>query len=167
MKKLLLMLSLVAAAAGCKSNPYCLNCKDSGNGVLMPEDMTPGPEGDDMTGQNLGQDMTGSGGQSAPTNGGVEVGDGLDNDCNGKIDDVSQDRLVGDPKNCGACGNECKFPHAFGQCVGGFDGGTPMCKENGCQPGYIDLDGDPTNGCEYVCTPTTPPTEICDGKDNN
>ena len=85
-----------------------------------------------------------------------------------QIDDVAPGQASSAIRNnCGACGNECKFPHAFGQCVGGFDGGVPTCKENGCQPGYVDLDGDPTNGCEYVCTPTTPPTEICDGKDNN
>jgi hypothetical protein len=166
MKKLFISALLMVAAAGCKSNPYCLNCKDSGNGVITPEDMTPtlvDGGGDDM----LGPDMIGSGGPCAPTNGGVEICDGLDNDCNGKIDDVTPDKLILDPKNCGKCGNECKFPNAYGQCVGGFDGGMPMCKENGCQPGYIDLDGDPTNGCEYVCTPTTPPTEVCDGKDNN
>jgi len=168
MKKLLLGLVLVASAAGCKSNPYCLNCKDSGNGVITPEDMTPSlVDGGDDGGGQTGPDMFGQGGPCAPTNGGIEICDGLDNDCNGKIDDVPESRLIGDPKNCGACGNECKFPHAFGQCVGGFDGGMPMCKENGCQPGYVDLDGDPTNGCEYTCTPTSPPTEICDGKDNN
>ncbi len=41
MKKLLLGALLLVAASGCKSNPYCLNCKDSGNGVITPEDMTP------------------------------------------------------------------------------------------------------------------------------
>ena len=161
--------ALLLAAAGCKSNPYCLNCKDSGNGVIGPADMTP-PTLDFTIGgaQDFGDhDLAGSGGPCAPTNGGVEICDGIDNDCNGVVDDVPQDRLVGDPKNCGACGNECKFTHAFGQCVGGFDGGTPQCKEAGCQPGYIDLDGDPTNGCEYTCTPSNGGVEICDGKDNN
>jgi len=167
MKKWLLGLVLVATAAGCKSNPYCLNCKDSGNGVITPEDMTPSPVDGGDDGMVTGPDMTGQGGPCVPTNGGAEICDGLDNDCNGKIDDVPESRLIGDPKNCGACGKECKFTHAFGQCVGGFDGGMPTCVENGCQPGYVDLDGDPSNGCEYVCTPTNPPTEVCDGKDNN
>ncbi|HXU73273.1 MAG TPA: MopE-related protein [Polyangia bacterium] len=167
-RKSLLAALLVVAASGCKSNPYCLNCKDSGNGVITPQDMTPIPvDAGDLGGTNVGPDMTGAGGPCTATNGGIEICDGLDNDCNGQIDDVDQSHLIGDPKNCGACGNECKFPHAFGQCTGGFDGGVPMCKEGQCQPGYIDLDGDPTNGCEYVCTPTTPSTEICDGKDNN
>ncbi len=166
MRKLLLGLVLVATAAGCKSNPYCLNCKDSGNGVITPADMTELPADAGDGGGTVGPDMIGQG-ACIPTNGGVEICDGLDNDCNGKIDDVDPSKLIGDPKNCGACGNECKYPHAFGQCVGGFDGGMPTCQMNGCQPGYVDLDGNPANGCEYVCTPTTPPTEICDGKDNN
>jgi hypothetical protein len=162
MKKLFISALLMVAAAGCKSNPYCLNCKDSGNGVITPDDMIPTlvDGGDDM----LGPDMRGSGGPCGPTNGGIEICDGLDNDCNGKIDDVTPDKLTND-KNCGKCGNECLFPHAAGKCV--VTNGVPMCTEGTCQPGYIDLDGDPTNGCEYVCTPTTPPTEVCDGKDNN
>ena len=40
MKKLFFAALLVVAASGCKSNPYCLNCKDSGNGVITPDDMT-------------------------------------------------------------------------------------------------------------------------------
>ncbi|MDB4971117.1 MAG: hypothetical protein JWN44_6806 [Myxococcales bacterium] len=167
MKRLFLGALLLVVASGCRSNPYCLNCKDSGNGVIAPDDMT---DVGDLAGtddMDTPPDLLGQGGPCVPTNGGVEICDKLDNDCNGKIDDVSMDRLVGDPNNCGACGVECKFPHAFGQCVGGFDGGMPTCKANGCQPGYIDLDGDPTNGCEYVCTPTSPATEACDGKDNN
>ena len=167
MKKLLLGVVLVATAAGCKSNPYCLNCKDSGNGVITPEDMTPSGVDAGDGGTVTGPDMVGSGGPCTPSNGGVEICDGLDNDCNGKVDDVPESKLIGDPKNCGACGNECKFNHAFGVCVGGFDGGMPTCTQGGCQPGYVDLDGDPTNGCEYVCTPTTPATEVCDGKDND
>jgi hypothetical protein len=168
MKRLLTALLIVTAAPGCKSNAYCLNCKDGGNGVFAPEDMTPP---DDLVGRTDDllppPDLTGTGGPCTPTNGGVEICDKLDNDCNGTIDDVPESRLVGDPQNCGACGNACKFAHAFGECVGGFDGGVPTCHEKGCQPGYIDLDGDPANGCEYVCTPTSPATEICDGKDNN
>jgi formylglycine-generating enzyme required for sulfatase activity len=160
--------ALLLLGAGCKSNPYCLNCKDSGNGVIAPADMTPGPDLAGSGAQDLsGPDMVGPGGPCAPTNGGVEICDGIDNDCNGAVDDVAQSRLIGDPKNCGACGNECKYNHAFGQCIGGFDAGTPQCKLDGCQPGYVDRDGDPTNGCEYVCTPTNGGVEICDGKDNN
>src|SRR3954471_1624637 len=167
MKKLLLGLVLVATAAGCKSNPYCLNCKDSGNGVITPDDMTPtGGDAGDGGGQ-LGPDMIGTGGPCGPTNGGVEICDGLDNDCNGHIDDVDPSKLQMDPKNCGMCGNERKDAHAGGKCVPSTTGGMPMCQLGTCQPGYIDLDGDPINGCEYVCTPTNNGVEICDGKDNN
>jgi hypothetical protein len=105
MKKLLFAALLVVAASGCKSNPYCLNCKDSGNGVITPEDMTPSPVDGGDDGMVSGPDMTGQGGPCVPTNGGIEICDGLDNDCNGQIDDVPESRLIGDPKNCGACGN--------------------------------------------------------------
>ncbi len=37
-----------------------------------------------------------------------------------------------------------------------------------CPDGYWDADNDPNNGCEYgPCHPTDPPTEICDGIDND
>jgi hypothetical protein len=42
--------------------------------------------------------------------------------------------------------------------VGG-DGATP------CEPGTVDANGDPSDGCE--CTPTAPSTELCDGFDND
>ena len=32
---------------------------------------------------------------------------------------------------------------------------------------WYDADGSPQNGCEYRCNPTTPPDEVCDGKDND
>jgi hypothetical protein len=35
----------------------------------------------------------------------------------------------------------------------------------GCEPGYIDLDRQAANGCEYACTPTGP--ETCNGLDDD
>jgi hypothetical protein len=55
-----------------------------------------------------------------------EICDGLDNDCNGKVDDPFD--LINDPRNCGACGIVCG---ATGKCVSGkcldgsWDGGVP------------------------------------------
>lgn len=50
--------------------------------------------------------------------------------------------------DCGACDNKCEFAHA-----------TPRCEANACkftcQPGYLDLNGLPADGCEYQCTPTS------------
>ena len=67
MKKLFIGV-LLLVGAGCKSNPYCLNCKDSGNGVITPEDMTPPTDDlagtDDMMPQ---PDLIGQGGPCVPT----------------------------------------------------------------------------------------------------
>jgi formylglycine-generating enzyme required for sulfatase activity len=160
--------ALLTAAAGCHSNPYCLNCKDSGNGVLNPIDMTPPPDlygvappGDGF-GSSGGGDMPNSNG-CTPTNGGVEICDGIDNDCDGVVDNVKPDKLI-DPNNCGACGKVCKYPNAFGVCAAGP---PPTCNMGDCQPGHVDLNHDPTDGCEYACVVSNNGVEICDGKDNN
>jgi hypothetical protein len=143
-----------------------LNCKDSGNGVVPPVDMVPGPDmvGSD-DGMNVGPDMTNQGGPCTPD--GVEKCDGKDNDCNGFVDDVDPSTLVGNEHNCGVCGNVCSYANGVGECLGGFDGGTPSCHLKACAPNHYDADGDPKNGCEYGCVPTSPATEVCDGNDNN
>jgi len=158
-------------AAGCKSDPYCLNCENGGKGDgggggtgdLAGVDLTPADGGDQTDLMSVPD-----GGPCVPTNGAVEKCDGIDNDCNGVIDDVAADKLLNDPNNCGACGNACTFNmlKRFGACVGGGDAGAPRCVPTTCLPGYVNIDpNDP--GCSYQCTPTTNPTEICDGKDND
>ena len=92
------------------------------------------------------------------SNGGVEICDGVDNNCNGLVDEGFN--LQSDAANCGQCGNVCSFAHATGRCQQGQCGFT-------CLPGYVDLDGRPENGCEQACTPSNNGIEICDGKDND
>ena len=92
------------------------------------------------------------------SNDGVEICDGKDNNCDGKIDETFD--LSTDVANCGECGNLCGAAHATGRCqlgICGFD----------CMPGYADVDGLPENGCEQPCTLSNDGIEICDGKDNN
>ena len=50
-------------------------------------------------------------------------------------------------------------PHAVAGCAAG------ACTVASCEPGYVDLDHDPSNGCEYACTVTG--VEVCDGEDND
>lgn len=51
-----------------------------------------------------------------------------------------------DVSHCGECGNSCPLPvHATAKCSVGQCGRTP------CEPGYFDLDGPLTPGCEATC----------------
>jgi hypothetical protein len=85
-----------------------------------------------------------------------ELCDGRDNDCNGQVDE-GINRMT-DVSNCGMCGNECRFTRAARMCVAG------MCVMGACEDGYVDLNRNPMDGCEYACRMAP---EICDGRDND
>ncbi|MCB9798597.1 SUMF1/EgtB/PvdO family nonheme iron enzyme [Candidatus Nomurabacteria bacterium] len=92
----------------------------------------------------------------------AEVCDGLDNDCDGEIDEDFD--LQFDPLNCGRCGHQCELDGAVAACEAG------LCVIAECEEGFIDLDGQPNSGCEYECTPTPghEDGEMCgDQVDNN
>src|SRR5262249_12636098 len=78
---------------------------------------------------------------------GPEVCVGLDNNCNGQIDEGFNKQT--DPNNCGASCVRCSFAHAGALCTSG------MCVMGTCDPGYVNLDSNPANGCEYQCTVTS------------
>jgi Sulfatase-modifying factor enzyme 1/Putative metal-binding motif len=97
------------------------------------------------------------------TNNKVEICDGLDNDCNGVVDDGFD--LTSDTSNCGSCGTVCSLVNASAKCMPVM--GFPTCVVDTCMPGTSDLDKLAQNGCEYTC-PVNPPTaEICNDKDDN
>jgi hypothetical protein len=76
-----------------------------------------------------------------PTNGGVEICDGLDNDCNGVIDDGFN--LMSDPNNCGTCNRVCSAAHVVSPaCVAG------NCTVFQCETGWSDCDVSFPDGCE-------------------
>jgi len=126
--------------AGCDVEPYCIeNCDGGGDG------------GD---GGDAGFDAT-------PADGCRFLGDEMcndnDDDCDGLVDEDFD--LENDPENCGECASACILPNAFPGCAEG------ECTVGDCGIGFVDLDDNPTNGCEYECQMTG--AERCDDVDNN
>jgi hypothetical protein len=73
-----------------------------------------------------------------------EVCDGLDNDCDGEIDEDFD--LRNDPRHCGACNRDCSlrgWPNVaeYGCFLG-------ICFIAACEEGFLDLDHVASNGCE-------------------
>ncbi len=66
-------------------------------------------------------------------------------DCNAMFPDGCETDLIASNSHCGMCGRRCDLPGTNGMCVAGNCQGT-------CLPGFIDLDMNPSNGCEYQCT---------------
>ncbi len=65
--------------------------------------------------------------------------------CNNMDPDGCESNSATDVQNCGMCGRACSTANATPSCVGG------NCQFT-CNTGWIDLDMDPANGCEYQCT---------------
>ncbi len=66
---------------------------------------------------------------------GTELCDGIDNNCNGTVDDVAATRL--------ACTSQFGSPpNTFFDCIAGG------CVVRGCSDGYADCNGEPSDGCE-------------------
>ncbi len=114
-------------------------------------------------------DGDGGGGIDAPTDAPVDASidaclaitercDMLDNDCDGETDEDFDTQS--DPRHCGGCGRACNQPNTAGTCAGGTCSFT-------CLPGWVDRDNDPSNGCDYFCTPTNGGVEVCDLVDND
>ncbi len=88
-----------------------------------------------------------------------EVCNGIDDDCDGETDEDFD--FMSNSEHCGACNVNCARPNAQTFCSNG------SCGLAGCEPGFGNFDGDPSNGCEAVCNPRVPGPELCDGEDND
>jgi hypothetical protein len=88
---------------------------------------------------------------------GDELCDERDNDCDGRIDEGFD--LTSEIAHCGSCSTQCLFPNGTPSCV------DRACVLVGCNAGYVDVDMDPTNGCEYACI--VGGVETCNGVDDD
>ncbi len=140
---------------GCDVDPFCLDCAD-------PADAGPGEGGVDAGGVDAGGRDSGlpdgavDGGPDAATD---EVCNGADDDGDGSIDEDFDTQT--DPEHCGGCGNLCAPLGAFPACNAG------VCEIDRCDVGRFDLNGDPSDGCEYRCLVEEPDDVICDLRDND
>ncbi len=106
-----------------------------------------------------GDDANGCEYRCIPTETNDAVCDLRDNDCDGQVDEDVDFQT--DAINCGSCARTCRAAHAVSGCTAG------ECVISGCEPGYYNLDGLDTNGCEYSCTPASPAVEACNGRDDD
>ena len=147
---LVLVCALLAAA--CDLNKYTL-----------------GGDRQDAGAGDGGGDGDGGGGGDAATDGPTDAAvDGCvavtetcndrDDDCDGMIDEGFDTTI--DPRHCGGCNRACAQPNTAGTCV------DSACRYE-CLPGWVDRDGDASNGCDYFCTPTNGGVEVCDLADND
>ncbi|MBN8610166.1 MAG: DUF4114 domain-containing protein [Deltaproteobacteria bacterium] len=90
---------------------------------------------------------------------GDELCDERDNDCDGRTDEGFD--LTSEIAHCGTCATQCQFPNGTPDCV------DSVCVLTACNSGYVDSDGDPSNGCEYACTPGAGGVEVCNGVDDD
>ncbi|RME22898.1 MAG: choice-of-anchor D domain-containing protein, partial [Deltaproteobacteria bacterium] len=66
-------------------------------------------------------------------------------DCNTNPLDGCEVNTASDVEHCGDCATACGFPNAGASCQNG------SCVMGACNQDWWDLDGDPSNGCEYNC----------------
>jgi hypothetical protein len=81
--------------------------------------------------------------------------------CNNSAADGCEANTLNNINHCGGCNMACNLANAVPVC------GSGMCQVAACIPGFVNLDGIASNGCELACTVSNGGVEICDNLDNN
>jgi len=171
-------MALGLTTTGCATDAFCFS--DCGGGTTGAA--SSGNAASNSSG-GVGGDVFGTGGLDCfpncgtttgsgpctPTNGGLEICDGLDNDCNGAVDDGFD---LANPKSCGVCANNCYAsltlcdPLTISCTASASPGTIPgACVCGACATEYYDLDHNGT--CEYHCLKTANDDAICNHADDD
>jgi hypothetical protein len=152
--------------SGCEDDAYCFtDCEATGGqgGSAVTSTIS--------TGGGLFTTSTGGGGSAGCelTNGGNEICDGIDNNCDGAIDEgINFDSIV----TCGTCDNNCYAqllnadPTTITCDWNGIEGEPGVCAFGECAQDYVDLDGD-GKSCEYYCIQSATNDVTCNNKDDD
>ena len=173
------LLSLAVGVTACDTQAFCFrDCEDGGGPAGGAGGDGAGGNGGGFTGGGgssgvfVGGGGTGGGGGCEITEGGTELCDGLDNDCNGAVDDIA-DIDYEDPKTCGTCSTNCYLallnmdPASIECAPSTMPGEIPGICSGECAADYQDLDMDGLS-CEYFCVEAAPaPDNSCNNKDDD
>ena len=94
-----------------------------------------------------------------PSEGGVEVCNAVDDDCDGTVDEGFN--LGTSVAHCGSCGRACLVEGVSeASCISG------RCVISACEEGRLNQNGLAEDGCEYACAPAEG-GELCNGTDDD